>query len=266
MASPEPIDGEGISVGFGSGGGDTEHAHVVELVASTADSDSISDDQITPLLPQSDKPKINIFSVSYPRRKPNKDQISKLAETEISPITQFLLWTWSGSRYSGLLCMALSSSIYCIMEVLSDSFSAQSIPLFEIAFARCSIISILSFMWMRRSGQPIFGPTNVRNLFISRALSGCISLLTFVYCVQRLPLSQAVILSFTTPIMASMVATIILREKLKIAEIAGIAFSFFGVIFIFRSMLSTPGTEGGQQKMGSQVIQRFRGVIKFMPF
>ncbi|XP_057461628.1 uncharacterized membrane protein YMR253C-like [Actinidia eriantha] len=234
MSSSDPVNSGGGE------GGDRElaDAHVVELVAASTAGDSISEEQIMPLLK---KPKINIFSVSYPRRKPNKEQVTRLAETEISPFTQFFMWAWSGSRYSGLLCMALSSIIYCIMEVLSDIFSAQSIPLFEITSTRCTIIAILSFMWLRRNGQPTFGRTNVRNLLVSRALMGYLSLLSFIYCIQRLPLSQAIILSFTTPIMASIAARIILREKLKIAEIGGLACSFFGVLFIFRPMFTTQG-------------------------
>lgn len=137
--------------------------------------------------------------------------------------------------------MALSSTIYCIMEALSDIFSAQSIPLFETAFTRCTVTLILSYFWLRRSGQPIFGPTHVRSLLVSRALMGYLSLLSFVYCIQRLPLSQAVVLSFTTPIMASIMARIILHEKLNIAEIGGLACSFIGVLFIFRPILAAQG-------------------------
>lgn len=232
-------------------GEERQHSHVVELVASTEGSDSASEDQITPLLTQSDKPKINIFTVSYPRRKANKDQIARLVETETSPFTLFVVWVWGGSRYSGLLSMVLSSSIYCILEILLDIGSAQAIPLFEIAFTRCIVISVLSFMWLRRSGEPIFGPANVRNLLVSRALSGCISLLTFIYCVQRLPLSQAMILSFTTPIMASIAARFILHENLKIAEVAGIAFSFFGVLFMLGPAISTQ--EVSREAKGSGV-------------
>nr|XP_043624114.1 LOW QUALITY PROTEIN: uncharacterized protein LOC122595748 [Erigeron canadensis] len=233
------------------------HSHIVELVASSNEpSDSASDDQITPLLSQSSDinnnnikppPKINIFTVSYPRRKANKEQIARLVEAEISPFTLFVMWLWSGSaRYSGLLCMVLSASIYCVMEVIMDVASAQAIPLFEIAFTRCVVISILSFMWLRRSGEPLFGTANVRNLLVSRALSGCVSLLTFIYCIQRLPMSQAMILSFTTPIMASVAARFILHENLKIADIAGIAISFFGVLFILGSPTSIEGVSAAK--------------------
>ncbi|XWS36752.1 hypothetical protein CRYUN_Cryun20dG0112800 [Craigia yunnanensis] len=221
--------------------------HTVELIV-LGDSESAADggsaasvsEEITPLLTQSERPKINIFSVSHYRRKP-REQVIKVTETEISPVSQFILWVWNGSRYSGLVCMALSSIIYFLMEVLSDNFTAQSIPLFETAFTRCTVTLILSYLWLRRSGQPIFGATHPRNLLVLRALVGYLSLLSFIYCIQRIPLSQAIVLSFTTPIMATIMARIILHEKFKIAEIGGLACSFFGMLFIFQQMLTTQG-------------------------
>ncbi|KAJ0493728.1 putative EamA domain-containing protein [Helianthus annuus] len=238
-----------------------ELSHVVELVASPEPSDSVSEDQITPLLIQSDKPKINIFTVSYPRRKSNKDQIARLVETETSPVWQFVVWVWGGSRYSGLFCMVSSAVIYCVMEVLLDVCSAQSLPLFEVAFTRCVIISILSFMWLRRSGEPIFGPANVRNLLVSRALTGCVSLLAFIYCIQRLPMSQAMILSFTTPLMASVAARFILNENLKIVDVAGIAFSFFGVLFLLGSPTSIQGVAVEAKTKGVHVFAVLIGLV-----
>ncbi|XAR55332.1 hypothetical protein NMG60_11035378, partial [Bertholletia excelsa] len=211
-------------------------AHAVELVEASnagSSSDSITQEQTTPLLVPSEKPKIDIFSVSYSRQRPIREQVKRQAETETSPFTQLFMWAWSGSSYSGLLCMALSSTIYCTMEVISDIFSVQSIPLFEKASIRCTIILILSFLWLRRSRQPIFGPVKVRSLLVLRALLGYISLLSFIYCIERLPLSQAIVWSFTAPIMASLAARIFFHEKFKITEIGGLACSFFGVLFIF---------------------------------
>lgn len=59
--------------------------------------------------------------------------------------------------------------------------AAQSIPLFETAFARCTITLILSYLWLRGNGQPIFGPAHARKFLFSRALTGCLSLLSFIY-------------------------------------------------------------------------------------
>lgn len=52
-----------------------------------------------------------------------QELVIKAPETEISPVSQFMLRAWSGSRYSGLVCMALSSVIYFVMEVLSENFT-----------------------------------------------------------------------------------------------------------------------------------------------
>ncbi|TYI74667.1 hypothetical protein E1A91_D07G218100v1 [Gossypium mustelinum] len=167
-----------------------------------------------------------------------------------------MLWAWSGSRYSGLLCMALSSVIYFVMEVLSENFTAQSIPLFETSFVRCTVTLILSYIWLRRIGLPIFGATHPRKLLLLRSLVGYLSLLSFIYCIQRIPFSLAILLSFTTPIMASIMARIFLHEKLKITEIGGLACSFSGMLFIFQQMLTT---QGGLQKTEEASNSSFGG-------
>ncbi|XP_022148029.1 uncharacterized protein LOC111016817 [Momordica charantia] len=225
--------------------------NLVELIVrdeppSMADGGPILE-EIAPLLTQAEKPKINIFTISYPRRKP-MEQVNKIHDNEVSPLSQSIIWIWGGSRYSGLLCASLSSIFYFTMEVLTDVFSAQSMPILEMAFTRCTIITILSYLWLRRSEQPIFGQTHVRKLLVSRALTGLLSMLSFIYSIQRLPLSQTVVLSFTTPILASIMSRIILHEKLKISDFGGLACSFFGVLLIFQEIFTIQGlTKAGKE-------------------
>lgn len=119
-----------------------------------------------------------------------QEEVIRVVETDKSHFLQFIFWLWSGSRYSGLLCVVLSCTIYSMMEIVSDVFTAQSVPLFEIAFARCTVLLILSSVWIRKSGQPIFGPTSARKLLVLRALSGCISLLSFIYSQFYFPASS----------------------------------------------------------------------------
>ncbi|CAH8384437.1 unnamed protein product [Eruca vesicaria subsp. sativa] len=226
---------------------DEDHHHLLELTVRDLDSPdleksasapSLASNEIIPLLDQNQRPRFNIFSSSsYTRRKP-REEVIKVSESEISPLTQFASWVWSGSRYSGLLCMALSSSLYLIMELLSLSFSVQPIPLFETAFLRCTIILILSYICLKRIGQPVFGPAHARKLLVSRALVGFLSLFSFIFSIQMLPLSQAIVISFVNPVMASIAARVVLHEKLKITDIGGLACSFFGVLFIFGPTLT----------------------------
>ncbi|KAG4191308.1 hypothetical protein ERO13_A07G083200v2 [Gossypium hirsutum] len=214
--------------------------HTVELVvlenpeSATDGGLAVPSKEIIPLLSQAERPKINIFKDFRSREKPLEQVIKNITEAEISLLSQLSFWVWKGSRYSGLVCMVLSSIIYFVMEVLSDKFNAQSIPLFETAFTRCTVTLILSCLWLRTSGQALFEATNPWSPLVLRALLGSLSLLSFVYCIQRIPFSQALVLGFTTPIFASIVAKIILHEKLKIADIVGLICSFFGMLFIFK--------------------------------
>lgn len=226
--------------------GDGEHS-IIQVAGDTSNPEAAAatngdGEEITPLLGQPHKPRMTIFSVSYPNRKPPTESTLKDVEIDVALSNQFLLWIWSGSRYSGLVCMALSSIIYFFMEVLLDIFSVGTIPLFEIVFTRCAIILILSFVWMKKIGQPVFGPTHIRKLLVARALTGFISMLSFIYSIQSLPLPNAIVLSFMTPIMASIMARVILHEKLTIKDIAGLVCSIFGLLFIFQPMLVMRGS------------------------
>ncbi|XP_047178130.1 uncharacterized protein LOC124845127 isoform X2 [Vigna umbellata] len=227
--------------------------HVVELIvrdasalSSDAEADSEDKDQIAPLLSQ-ERPKINIFTASYPRTKP-RDEVTRLLESETSPFTNFILWVWNGSRYSGLLF--------------------QAIPLFETAFTRCAITLILSYLWLRWSEQPVFGTSQVRIILLLRALTGCISMSSFIYCSQRLPFSQAIVLNSTVPIMASIMARVFLHDKLKVADIASLACCFFGVLFFFREALATEGyfvkakeASNAQAKTGHHIFAILLGLF-----
>ncbi|CAH1412014.1 unnamed protein product [Lactuca virosa] len=109
------------------------------------------------------------------------DQIPRLTETETSPFTQFIMWSWSGSRYSGLVCMALSSSVYCIMTILSNVFSEWVLPFDALNNTPCLLPSWISQASTRQGracatrGTPLnslclqkkFGSWKYRRVFIS---------------------------------------------------------------------------------------------------
>ncbi|XP_038986145.1 uncharacterized transporter jhp_1155 isoform X2 [Phoenix dactylifera] len=99
-----------------------------------------------------------------------------------------------------------------------------------------------------RTGHPISVPTNLRNILALRSLTGFTSLLSFIYSVQNLPLSYAVLLNFATPIIALIGAKIVLREKLALSDFGGVGCSFMGLLFIFQPLLTKGGgsTETGQ--------------------
>ncbi|XP_028548320.1 uncharacterized protein LOC110092606 [Dendrobium catenatum] len=232
--------------GRGNGGG----VHVVQV------NDSEVAGEISPLLVdvRDEPPKMTIFSVSYARKRPPKETNLALVEAEVNFLSQICMWTWGGSKYSGLLCMASSSTIYYIMEVLLDIFPVQTVPLFESVFTRCTVILILSFLWLRKVGHPLFPPKHARNLLILRSLSGFISLMSFIYSVKNLPLSYAICLNFATPIVASIGAKVILQEKLAFSDIGGLSLSYLGVLFVFKPTVLTQGNIAEAGDMFNEVL------------
>lgn len=234
-----------VDVGYGEigGNGSCGGVHVVQV------NDSEVAGEISPLLVEvGDEPsRMTIFSVSYARKRSPKETNITMVEAEVNFLSQIFMWVWSGSKYSGLLCMASSSTIYYIMDVLMDIFPVRTVPLFESVFTRCIIILIFSVVWLKKVGHPLFPPKHARNLLLLRSLTGFISLLTFIYSVKYLPLSYAICLNFATPIVASIGSKIILQEKLALSDIGGLSLSYLGVLFVFKPTVLTQGniTEAG---------------------
>ncbi|WOL13598.1 hypothetical protein Cni_G22368 [Canna indica] len=228
-----------MALASGDGGsGGHEEAHVVEVVEpspSTAD-------EISPLLAvdganeEPTRSRMTIFSISYPRKKAPREPVVSTMDSEIAFLGQIISWIWSGSRYSGMLCMASSSIIYYIMDLLVDIFPVRSFQIYQTLFTRCMILLIISLIWLRRTGQPLLIPIHARNVLVLRSLTGFVSLLSFIYSVQNLPMSYAVLLNFATPIMASMGAMIILQEKLPLSHIGGLACSCLGLLLTLQPM------------------------------
>jgi len=149
-------------------------------------------------------------------------------------LSEFLIWAWGGSRYSGMVCMALSSLMYSIMGLFVELFAVTAAPSYETIFIRCAVILVAAFIWLRKTGQPLFGLPHVRHLLMARVITGYLSLLGFFYSIQVLPLHDAIVLNFTTPFMAAILARLILQEKLGVIEVGGIVCNFLGIFLVYQ--------------------------------
>ncbi|XP_074564410.1 uncharacterized protein LOC141820943 [Curcuma longa] len=253
------VDSDESGRGFGGG-----EIHVVEMAVES----SSTVDEVSPLLAADgagdERPRMNIFSVSYPRKKPAKEPAYSSTDTEINFLVQIVSWIWSGSRHAGILCVASSSIIYSIIEVLLDIFPDRSSPVYQTLFMRCSILLIISLLWLRRTGHPLCIPTHAKTILLLRSLTGFVSLLSFIYSVQNLPVSYAVMLNFATPIMASLGAIIILREKLPLPYAGGLVCSFLGLFLIFQPVLLMGGdgvTNGEKHALFAILIGIFSTIV-----
>jgi drug/metabolite transporter (DMT)-like permease len=106
--------------------------------------------------------------------------------------------------------MAASAVFFSLMSLLVK-LAGRRLPTLEVVLVRAVICLILSWGWLRHAGVPAAGTQRARLLL--RGLLGTVSLLSFYYALIALPLSDAVVIMNTSPILTAALAAMILRER-----------------------------------------------------
>lgn len=130
---------------------------------------------------------------------------------------------------SGIRLMLQASFSFSIMA-LCVKFASRDIPSLEIVFFRSLIGCIMLLPIMFRKGVSLLG--RERRVMVLRGLSGFIALSLFFYTLGHLPLGTAVILNYTGPIFATMLAIFFLKERPGGLLIAMLLISFLGVFLL----------------------------------
>ena len=119
-----------------------------------------------------------------------------------------------------------------ILEGIADSFT--------LVFYRCLVqmsISLASILF--RNEHPL-GEPRARGWLLIRGGFGAASVLAFFYAIQNLPLPDAVILQFTTPLFAAAFAVCLAGEQWMILDMVGAVVCMIGV-----ALIAHPSTEEG---------------------
>ncbi len=131
----------------------------------------------------------------------------------------------------GLGYMLLAVLFFSVMSVLAKLIS-PTIPTGQIVFVRACVGSLLAYWGIRVIGVHVWG-NNIK-LLLFRGITGFASLMCFFYTLIALPLAEATILFYTSPCLAAIIATIILRERLTMAIILGLLVCIVGVLFVIQ--------------------------------
>ena len=119
--------------------------------------------------------------------------------------------------------MMIASVFFALMNLLVKF--VPHIPSYEIVFFRCVITLVISLSYLRKHGIPIFG-TNKKYLIL-RGVFGISALTMYFTSLQNLPLANAVVLQYLSPIFTTIIAIWFLQEK-----VTPIQWLFFGISFI----------------------------------
>lgn len=130
-----------------------------------------------------------------------------------------------GLRLFGISCLA-------VMTVLVKLASDAGIHLAEIMFWRQSLAVPVVLVWILAGPGLASLATQRFGAHVTRSALGLTSMTFYMGSITLLPLAEATTLGFTTPIFATILAAIILREKVGGHRIAAVIAGFIGVLVI----------------------------------
>jgi drug/metabolite transporter (DMT)-like permease len=127
--------------------------------------------------------------------------------------------------------MLYSAALFSIMAIMVKVLGS-SVPAGEIIFFR-AVISVAIIAGMIAAGKVKFR-IKEKGKAAFRGIMGGIALVLYFYAITMTSVSNAVLLSYTSPIFASIFSAIYLKEKLTKEMAAFIACAFMGTLLIFQ--------------------------------
>jgi len=137
-----------------------------------------------------------------------------------------------GDAAIGAALMIVSTICFVSMQSLIRQIGGE-LPPVEVAFFRnlfgfCAIAPI----FFRQGFKPL-KTSRLRLHALRGALQG-VSMMAFFTGATMVPFAEATSISFSAPLFATILAVIILREKIRIRRISALLFGFVGVLVVLR--------------------------------
>jgi drug/metabolite transporter (DMT)-like permease len=128
--------------------------------------------------------------------------------------------------------MVTAAALFSLLNLLIRHGSTELHP-FQVAFFRNFFSLMFMLPWLAKAG---FGGLHTRKawLYTTRSLTGLAAMLTWFYALSVMPLGEAVALSFTTPLFATIGAALFLGEVVRLRRWSATVVGFLGVLVIIR--------------------------------
>lgn len=132
----------------------------------------------------------------------------------------------------GALLMLASGLLFSTMGALVKHVSAQ-LPVEMVVFFRSAMGLIALLPWVLRRGV---GHLKTKNLggHLWRGLAGVAAMYSYFYAIAHLPLAEATLLNYSTPLFVPFIAAAWLGEKISRKLWAAIATGFIGIVLILK--------------------------------
>ena len=133
--------------------------------------------------------------------------------------------------HKGVLWMLIATFFFALMGTFVK-LGGENFTSTELVFYRSSISLVIIILIMR--WNKINYSSKYIKLHLTRSAIGFISLLFFFYAINRLPLSTAISLNYTSPLFLGLLMPLILNRKIKRWLFLAVIIGFIGVFFILK--------------------------------
>ena len=134
------------------------------------------------------------------------------------------------------LATTLAAFMFASMGV-SVRYASDTLPSEVLVFLRNVFGLMFLLPWLYRSGFRNL-KTNRLTAHVTRSVTGLAAMYCFFYAITHLPLAEAVLLNFSSPIFIAIIALLWLGEKATHKLLLAIIIGFFGICLILK-----PGME-----------------------
>lgn len=129
-----------------------------------------------------------------------------------------------------LLAMAMLSATFALIKLLGH----RGVNLVELVFYRQFFALPIVYGWIAATMGPMGFATRRVSRHVTRTGVGLVSMIFNFGAVMLLPLAESTTIGFTTPIFATILSAVILREKTGIHRWSAVIIGFVGVIIMAR--------------------------------
>ncbi len=137
----------------------------------------------------------------------------------------------------GVLLM-LAAGFNSSLLHLGVRYVGSQLPAIEVVFLRTVITLLMTAPFVFRPGK-IAWRTNNLTLQVVRGMIGVVSTAAWYYALANMPLADAAVLSFTTPIFVTIGAALYFSETVGRVRASAVVFGLFGAIVILRPGFET---------------------------
>lgn len=139
--------------------------------------------------------------------------------------------------------LMLGSTLAFGLMAIAIRYATRYVPTQEVAFFRNAFGLLALLPMLIRPGSAPLKTQQLPRYFLRSAI-GLVSMLCAFWAIGHLPISQAISLSYSTPLFVTIAAVLWLGETVRMRRWAAVIIGFIGVLIIVRpgSTSFTPGT------------------------